>query len=719
GLMYRGRYLVNWCPALRTALADDEVESREVKGHLWHVRYPVAGEPGRFVTVATTRPETMLGDTAVAVHPEDERYRDLIGKRLRLPLLWREIPVIADAAVDRGFGTGAVKVTPAHDPNDFEIGERHGLDRINILNEDGTINAAGGPYAGIDRFRAREAIARDLTEQGLLEKTEEHVHQVGHCYRSGDVVEPYLSLQWFVKMKPLAAMAIEATQSGKVRFHPERWTSFYLQWLENVRDWCVSRQLWWGHRIPVYRCMAPGCGSFFASVDPPTSPCAKCGAASWKQEEDVLDTWCSAWLWPFSTFGWPEKTKDLETFYPTDLLSTDRGILYFWVARMVMAGLEFMGEVPFRRVNIHGTVLDARGRRMSKSLGNGIDPLDMIAQYGADAVRFSLVTLSREGQDLKLSTDKFKRGQFFCNKVWNAARFVLMNLEGAPPPFSSPPTRLEDRWIRSRLAATVESVTAALEGVRFHDAAEALYAFTWDDFCDWTIELAKRRLASPGPDRDAARRILADTLDATLRLLHPFAPFVTEEIWTALKGTGATNGSPALLVAPWPKTEPGARDEKAEREMALVQSLIRAIRSIRHLHGIGEREALHVVVSAPDPGERAVLEREAELVRALGFVDPLNVRPRAERPPQSGVAVLGTLEVFVPLKGHVDLAGQSAVLRKKIEKVEQGIAQVRARLGNPRFVADAEPAVVEGERQRAGDLESELSILRRNLEGLG
>ncbi len=718
GLMYRGKYVVNWCPRCGTALSDEEAERRETAGHLWRIRYPVQG--GGHLLVATTRPETMLGDTGVAVHPADPRYAKLVGKKLLLPLVGREIPVVADAAVDREFGTGAVKVTPAHDPADFAIGQRHGLPAVVAMTPEAKMSdAVPERFRGLDRFECRKRVVAELEREGFLEGVEDHTSAVGHCYRCATVIEPYLSDQWFVRMKPLAEKAIAAQKAGKIAFHPARWERIYLDWLENVRDWCVSRQLWWGHRIPVYRCQAAGCGVYIASVDPPTRPCAKCGGGEWKQEEDVLDTWCSSWLWPFSTFGWPEETADLATFYPTDLLSTDRGILYFWVARMVMAGLEFLGEVPFRHVNIHGTVLDAQGRRMSKSLGNGIDPLEMIQKYGADAVRFSLVTLSREGQDVRLSPDKFKRGQFFCNKVWNAARFVLLNLEGAPPLLAAPPARLEDRWITSRLASTVETVTKALEEVRFHDAAEALYAFTWDDFCDWYIEFAKRRLSTPGPDRDVARRILAETLDATLRLLHPFAPYLTEEIWTSLKASGSSNGAKALLVAAWPSRQPERHDEKAEAEMALVQSLVRALRSIRHLHGIGEREPLQALVSAPGPVERAVLEREGELVRALGYVDPLEVRARAERPPQSGVGVVGTIEVFVPLKGHVDLAGQVAVLRKKIEKVEQGIAQVRARLANPRFVSEAEPEVVEGERRRAGDLDGELAILRRNLEGLG
>jgi valyl-tRNA synthetase len=719
GLMYRGKYVVNGCPRCATALSDEEAEKKETKGHLWRIRYPVKGDASRSVTVATTRPETMLGDVAVAVHPADDRYRALVGKTLVLPLARREIPVVADEAVDRAFGTGAVKVTPAHDFADFEIARRHGLPMPIAMNPDATMSDfVPERFRGLDRYEARKRVVEELEREGFLEGTDEHVAAIGFCYRCGTAVEPTLSDQWFVRMKPLAEKVLAAQRAGRLRFHPPRWERIFVDWLENVRDWCVSRQLWWGHRVPVYWCGGEGCGEYVAAVEAPATPCSKCGAKAWRPDEDVLDTWCSSWLWPFSTLGWPDETEDLATYYPTNLLSTDRNILYFWVARMVMAGLEFLGEVPFRDVNIHGTVLDARGRRMSKSAGNGIDPLDMIAQYGADAVRFSLVVLSREGQDLRLSVDRFRRGQFFCNKVWNAARFVRMNLDRPPAPLHGKPVRLEDRWIRSRLAATVRAVTEALEDVRFHDAAEAIYAFTWNELCDWTIELAKRRLAAGGEDGDVARRVLLGVLDATLRLLHPYAPHLTEEIWGSLREGGLVDGAPALIVAPWPEMDADAIDPEAESAMSLLQGIVRAVRSLRHIHGIGERESLEAVLSVPDPQERAILEREGEIVRALAAVSRMEVRERADRPPRSGVAVVGTAEVFVLLPGNLDVAKQRAALEKKIARVEEGLRAADARLSNEGFLRGADPDVVEAERARREELRVERDALRRNLEGL-
>ncbi|MCX7805957.1 MAG: valine--tRNA ligase, partial [Planctomycetota bacterium] len=520
GLIYRGRYIVNWCPRCRTALADDEVEPRDVRGSLWFIRYPVKGDPSRGLTVATTRPETMLGDTAVAVHPDDGRHRWAVGKRLMLPLMNREIPVVADAAVEKDFGTGAVKVTPAHDRNDFELGRRHGLPEEVVIGEDGIMTGAAGPYRGLDRYEARRRIVEDLGKEGLLEKVEDHAHAVGHCYRCDTVIEPYLSMQWFVKMKPLADLAIRATEERRVVFHPARWEKVYLQWLREVRDWCISRQIWWGHRIPVFYCDEPGCGAMSAERED-ISRCPKCGSSRIHQDPDVLDTWFSSALWPFSTLGWPSRTPELEYYYPTDTLVTARGIIYFWVARMVMMGEKFMGREPFRHVYIHGTVLDAQGRIMSKSLGNGIDPLEVVAKYGADALRFCLTHMTTEGQDLRLSMERFEEGRNFANKIWNAARFCLTVLEGRELARLDGPDDLafEDRWVLSRTYSTLEKAEAELEEFDFHGVCETLYHFFWDEFCACYIELVKERLKKDdgrgGRDAAVARRILAHVLDAS------------------------------------------------------------------------------------------------------------------------------------------------------------------------------------------------------------
>ncbi len=721
GLIYRGKYIVNWCPRCRTALSDIETEHEDHEGHLWHIRYPFQDEPSEGLSVATTRPETMLGDTAVAVHPDDERYAGLIGKTLVLPVLGRRIPVIADDWVDRSFGTGAVKVTPAHDPNDFMLARRHGLEEVVVIDEDGNMTlAAGEQYEGMDRFECREALVEDLRARGHLVKIEPHEHSVGHCYRCHSVVEPYLSDQWYVKMKPLARRAAEAARDGRVRFHPARWKDFYLSWLEESRDWCISRQIWWGHRLPVYYCQ--GCGEPVIARQMPDA-CPECGGGELRQDEDVLDTWFSSALWPFSTLGWPQETAELARYYPTDTLVTDRGIIYFWVARMVMMGMEFMGEPPFSDVYIHGTILDEQGRKMSKSLGNGIDPVDMIEEFGTDAVRFSLVTLATEGQDLKLSESKFEMGRNFANKIWNAGRFALMNLAGAGAQARGEP-RFEDRWVLSRLAAVTRSVTGDLEAFHTHDAAQALYDFFWHDLCDWHLEIVKPRLQ--GGER-AAREVLVRALDRSLRLLHPFIPFVTEELWQHLKarageaGLAAAGamGQEALILAPWPEPDPAARNEAVEEQMTMLQDVVRAVRSLRKEKGLSDRTAVAITISTPDEATDRVIEEHRGFLEQMAVLEQLTHGVQATKPPRCATTVVGTIEVFVQLEGLIDLGAERERLGKQKAEVERRIQAAEAALHNTAFLTNAPDEVVEQKRESAAELRAQLTKIIQNLADLG
>jgi len=728
GLIYRGARLVNWDCVLGTAVSDDEIEMVERKDKLYYLEYPVAGRPDRTVTVATTRPETMVGDTGVAVHPDDERYGDLVGAKLVLPLIEREIPVIADDTVDRSFGTGAVKITPGHDPADYERGARHNLPIVNVLNKDGTLNEQGGPFAGMSREAARKAVLAAMDERGLLAKTENLTHNVPISDRSKSIIEPLVSEQWFVKMAELAQPAIAAVKDGALRFKPERWTKVYLDWLENVRDWCISRQLWWGHRIPVWYDedgvpTASREDLELGSAHPVT------GKPIARQDEDVLDTWASSYLWPFATLGWPERTADLERFYPTQFLSTARDIIYLWVARMVMAGYEFMDHLPasercpFAVCNIHATVLDAKGRRMSKSLGNGIDPLEMIEQYGADAVRLSLILLTREGQDTKLAPDRFEQGWRFGNKVWNAARFCMQNLTGerldATAVAGDPAARLEDRWILSRLVAVREEVTAALEDYQLNDAATALYRFVWNELCDWYLEIVKPRLTDAADDGGAAARgTLARVLADTLALLHPFTPYLTEVLWEALHATLGRERPTLLMNAAWPDGEGLVRDEAAEADMAVIQDLVGAVRSVRSLTMIGERKPLRAVIAAPRAAERRVLEEHGDTARSLAFLESFELCESAERPPASAVAVAGGIEAFVALGADVDQAKLRDVLERRLAKLVGGIGGLEQKLANEKFVGNADPEVVEAERERHRDLLCERELLDRNLQGL-
>ncbi len=721
GLIYRDKYIVNWCPRCRTALSDIESEHEEHEGHLWHIRYPVRDGIDAHVTVATTRPETMLGDTAVAVHPDDPRYGHLIGKTAVLPVIERDIPIIADDWVDPEFGTGAVKVTPAHDPNDWQIARRHDLPAVVVIDEDGNMTLqAGEQYEGMDRFECREALVEDLRERGLLEKVEPYVHAVGHCYRCHTVVEPFLSDQWYVKTKPLAEKAIQAARDGRVRFTPERWTDFYLSWLEKAHDWCISRQIWWGHRIPVYYC--EGCGEPVVAREEPDA-CPHCGDGRLRRDEDVLDTWFSSALWPFSTLGWPDRTEDLERYYPTSALVTARDIIFFWVARMVMMGLEFMDEVPFSDVYIHGNILDEQGRKMSKSLGNGIDPIDLIEQHGADAVRFCLIMLSPEGQDLRLSESKFEMGRHFANKIWNAARFALMNLaDGATQSEAAP--AFEDQWILSRLQHTIESVTENLEGFHDHEGARRIYEFFWHDLCDWYLEIIKPRLNGPGSG--AARETLAGVMDASLRLLHPYMPFLTEELWRHLKATaqGASlqaaeaMASDALVRAEWPKGNPEWRDQRVEAQTALLQDITRAVRNLRKEKGIPERQPVPVIVSSADEDSDMVIGDHSDFLIQMAFLDDLEHGVGAEKPEICATTVVGTTEIFMPLGGLIDLEDERQRLRKRRGDLEAQVEAADVVLHNADFLAKAPEKVVQQKRHRADELRAQLTVIIQNLADL-
>ncbi len=722
GLIYRGHRIINWCPRCLTALSDLETEHKEVEGSLWYIRYPIEGEEGRYVVVATTRPETMLGDTGVAVHPEDERYRDLIGKTAVLPILGRRLRIVADEAVDPEFGTGAVKVTPAHDPNDYEIAGRHDLPSVNVMNEDGTMNEAAGPYAGLDRYACRQKLVEDLEAQGYLVGVEVHTHSVGHCQRCGTVVEPRLSLQWFVRMKPLAEPALEVVRSGEIRILPERFTKVYVHWLENIQDWCISRQLWWGHRIPAWYCA--DCGATSVTDAETLEACQACGSPNVEQDPDVLDTWFSSALWPFSTLGWPRDTQDLRYFYPTTVMETGYDILFFWVARMIMMGLYCTGKIPFRWVYLHGLVRDEKGRKMSKTLGNVVDPLEVIETYGADALRYTLATGSAPGEDLNLDLRKVEAARNFANKLWNAARLVEGNLtesavNAEPLTPETPGLRLEDRWILSRYDRLVAEVNRLLGAFHFGEAGRQIRDFLWDEFCDWYLEAAKIRLY--GEDEAAAevaRRVAYTVLEGSLRLLHPYMPFVTEEIWRHLTARARTRPA-SLMVAPYPQSDGRFREPKAEEAFGLLQALIREIRNARAEYGIKPGQAVPLIVAA---GERLPLLEEArELLVRLAGVDPerLTLTDRLEaRPRQAAALVVGTVEAFLPLAELIDLEAERTRLRKRIAETERRIAGLEARLRNPNFVEKAPPAVVEGARAQLEEAQAEAVRLKARLRVL-
>ncbi len=699
GLIYRGDYIINWCPRCCTALSDIETEHQDTAGHLWYLRYPLADGSAE-VVVATTRPETMLGDTAVAVHPQDSRFKKIIGQRVILPLMQREIPVIADTYVDREFGTGAVKITPAHDPNDFWVGERHRLERIRVMNPDGTMSPEAGKYAGLDRFKCREQIICDLQAQGFLVKVEEHQNAVGHCYRCHTIVEPYLSRQWFVKMKPLAEPAIKAVQEGRIRFTPGHWAKNYTDWLENIRDWCISRQIWWGHRIPAWYCGS--CGEIHVQKNSP-AVCSQCGHATFSQDPDVLDTWFSSALWPFSTLGWPDTTEELKRYYPTSVLVTSWDIIFFWVARMVMMGLKFMGEVPFHEVCINSLVGDVEGKKMSKSKGNTVDPLEIMEHTGADGLRFTMALIETQSRYVAFTPDRLESSRNFANKIWNAARFALMNLEDYRMPDEAPEMDFTDRWILSCLDRAVSKVNDALEGYRFSEAAQALYQFIWHEFCDWYLELCKLRLYGNTAQRGQARYYLLATLEETLRLLHPFMPFITEEIWSQLPGQQGF-----IMQAAWPEKKSGRWDSEAMQKMALLMTVIYKVRNIRGEKNVppGKKVPLSVRFQPEDPvgvKNSKIISEHAVIICELAKVSELKVGANLRRPDFSAVEVTGSLELMVSLEDIIDLDQEKTRLNKEINNLETLLEKLTAKLANVEFIERAPVKIVEAEKNKQAD----------------
>lgn len=709
GLIYRGEYIINWDPATKTALSDIEVIYKDVQGAFYHMNYPLADGSGS-IEIATTRPETMLGDTAVAVHPKDERYKHLIGKTLTLPIVGREIPIVADEYVDMDFGSGAVKITPAHDPNDFEVGNRHNLERILVMNEDGTMNELAGKYEGMDRFECRKQIVKDLQESGVLFKIEEHMHSVGHSERSGAVVEPYLSTQWFVKMQPLADAAVDLQKSGdKVHFVPDRFEKTYLNWMENIRDWCISRQLWWGHRIPAW--YHKETGEIYVGEQAPADE------ENWEQDSDVLDTWFSSALWPFSTMGWPdEDTADYKRYYPTNCLVTGYDIIFFWVSRMIFQGLEFTGEKPFKDVLIHGLVRDEDGRKMSKSLGNGVDPMEVIDQYGADSLRYFLSTGSSPGQDLRFSMEKIEAVWNFANKIWNASRFALMNMDGLQYEEIdlSGEKSVADKWILTRLNETIETVTKLADKYEFGEVGRALYNFIWDDFCDWYIEMAKLPLYG---DDDAAKKttrsILAYVLDNTMRLLHPFMPFITEEIWQNLPHSG-----PSITVAAWPESKAEFNDHDAAAEMKLLVDIIRAVRNIRAEVNTPMSKKINLMLKAKDEHIESVLKRNKAYIERFCNPEELTIAVGLEAPDKAMTAIVSGAELFLPLAGLINIDEEIARLEKELDKWNKEVERVQKKLGNEKFVGKAPQHVVDEERAKEKDYLEKKSAVEARIQEL-
>ena len=724
GLVYRGHYIINWCPRCLTALSNEEAEKEDTAGRLWHLRYPL--EKGGHLVVATTRPETMLGDTGVAVHPKDKRYRKLVGSSVLLPLVDRRIPIVADDAVDPAFGSGAVKVTPAHDPTDFEIGKRAGLDSIDIMTPEARMaETVPERFQGLDRFEARRRVVEEFEALGLLEKVEDHQHGVGHCYRCDTVVEPRLSDQWFVRMSPLAGPALEAYRSGRLRFIPERRGDEYAMWMENIRDWVISRQLWWGHRIPVWYCERAGCGRTSVSRSD-LDACPGCGGRV-RQDDDVLDTWFSSWLVPFSSLGWPDETPDLARYYPGHALVTAPEILFFWVARMIMAGLEFRGDLPFTDVYLHGTVRDTQHRKMSKSLGNGIDPLEVVERFGADALRFTAVSGMSVGTDLILDPSdldtSFASGRNFANKLWNAGRFILTNLDGPARPLAGRARNairddeltLADRWIIARCEATVVEATEAYERYRLNDAAGAAYRFIWSDLADWYIEQIKPRLYGDVPGGDVARAVATQTFDTALRLLHPVMPFITEELWGRIPGR---RDGALLASARWPRSDARARNDAALREFALVQELVGAIRAIRAEYGIAPGQVVRASITNFSPAARRAVEQERATILRLAKLSTLALDAPAERVGGNAVLSDGTA-VFVPLGDAIDLDRECARLGAEITRLGGLVASQERKLGNEQFVARAPAAVVETERQKLATWREQAEVLTSKRSLLG
>ena len=718
GLIYRGKYIINWYPRCQTALSDEEAEHKDTAGKLYHFRYPRTDGKGH-VTVATTRPETMLGDTAVAVNPKDERYTALLGTTLTLPLTGRTIPVIADDFVDKEFGTGAVKVTPAHDPNDFQMGLRHSMQPIVVMDGSGVMcGPIPAAYIGMDRFACRKQIVADMEAAGLVEKIVDHRHAVGHCYRCSTVVEPYYSDQWFVRMEPLAGKAAQAAHDGAVRFYPERWKKTYTDWMENIRDWCISRQIWWGHRIPVWYC-ADCKEMIVAEVDP--DKCTKCGSARIEQDNDVLDTWFSSWLWPFSTMGWPEDTACLKKFYPTNTLVTAPEILFFWVARMIMAGLYFTGKLPFSDVVLHGTVRDKTGRKMSKSLGNAIDPLGVIQSHGADALRFSLMMITADGSDVFLGQDTFDLGRNFANKLWNASRFLLGNIE-SPRTFAGLPAELgaDDRWILSRLSHTAQAVNEALAKFRLNEACHLIYDFTWHDFCDWYVELKKADLYQTESTecKENALNLCSHILGSILKMLHPFMPFITEEIWSHLRERVTYPmpiDSESIMRASYPQAAPGSIDGKIETQFAQLQEVITALRTIRAENNIPPDKKGSAVIIPAGSDDESWLRSQRAVINLFAKLSETIVDAQAAKPKLAGQAVVRGTQVFLSLEGLIDKDIEIARLDKEIAKTANLIGSTEARLGSSSFVDKAPKEIVEKEREKLAGLKQNLEKLAKSL----
>jgi valyl-tRNA synthetase len=721
GLIYRDNYIINWCPRCRTALSDLEVEHEECKGKLYYLAYPIIGKgkalsksAKNWITVATTRPETMLGDTAVAVHPEDKRYQKLVGGEVLLPIMERKIPIISNEYVDQGFGTGVVKITPAHDFNDFEIGLQHNLDLVQVIDEEGHMNENAGVYQGLDRYDCRQRLLRDLQKAKFLKKSEDYQHTIGYCYRCRTVIEPLVSKQWFLKVRPLAQPAIEAVKNGKTRIIPKLWENSYFSWMDNIRDWCISRQIWWGHRIPAWYCQQ--CGQITVTREDPTS-CSNCQSPDLNQETDVLDTWFSSALWPFSTMGWPEHTKELEVFYPTSVLVTGFDILFFWVARMMLMGLKFMGNVPFRDVYIHALVRDIEGQKMSKSKGNIIDPLVIMDKYGTDAFRFTLAAFAAQGRDICLSEERIAGYRNFANKIWNAFRFALPNLleEGEAEEFQprSPDDSLPDRWIITRLNQTIDFVRSALDQYKFNEAANYLYQFIWHEFCDWYLELIKPALSEKAEprQRESARQTLFFTVNRILSSLHPFMPFITEELWQKFP-----NHHSSIMVSPYPESDEKQIDLQAITVMELVMELVTAIRNIRSENNILPTRKIPAILEVANPQTRELLERTQGYIINLARLNSLTLSSGKEKPEATATQVVKDVEVKIPLKGIIDLGEEKKRLDKELNKISQNLKLVSKKLTNEDFLQRAPREIVKKEEEKAKELKERQKKLGESLK---
>lgn len=709
GLIYKGTRITNWCVNCHTALSDIEVEHEDTPGHLWYVRYPVVGEEDTYLTIATTRPETIPGDTAVAVNPEDERYAKLIGKTLRLPILNREIPVIADSYVDTKFGTGAVKITPSHDPNDYEMGLRHNLPEIVVIGKDGVMTEEAGPFAGLERYECRKQIVARLKEEGYLVKIEEHSHAVGHCQRCHNIVEPLVSTQWFVKMQPLVKAAVDCVTDGRTQFVPERFTKNYTGWMENIHDWCISRQIWWGHRIPVWYC--DDCGEMSASRTD-LEKCPKCGSTHIHQDEDALDTWFSSALWPFSTMGWPDNTELLKQFYPTSVLVTGYDIIFFWVARMLIMGMEFMKEIPFEKVFIHGLVRDSQGRKMSKSLGNGIDPLEVIEKYGADTLRFMLITGNTPGNDMRFYWERVEGTRNFANKIWNASRFALMNMEGYDKDAELAPYTLADKWILSRLQDTVKDVTGLLERFELGEAGRAIYDFIWSEVCDWYIEIAKPRLYNKeaAAERATAQHVLATVLVSAMKLLHPYMPFITEEIYQCLP-----HEAESIMISKWPVADESLVDPEAERGMNAIMDSIKAIRNMRAEVNANPGKKIPAIMLVSED-LREVVAHNDSYIKLLGGIDNLELRPlNGEKPENAMAAVVTGIEVYLPLAGLIDVEKETQRLSKELASMEKDLQRAGGKLNNAGFLAKAPEDVIAKERAKYEELSGKIEAVKKRM----